>query len=732
MGLKQSIVVVNEYTVPTPGGGSRGGTPGAYVTRYMARERATETLAPIRRHRMQEFISRYMARESAVQVLDVPDRRTLKRSMAAAQGNGGVAFGYGDVSLSHDQLEAASTDVQRLFDEGHTVMKTVISFDEEYLRAHGLVPPGFRCTNRGDYRGQLDQMKLRLALMAGLERMGSTYYDELRYVAVIQVDTEHVHCHLAMVDAGTGTLAPDGTQRGKISERSKSVLRRGTDAYLDSKSHVAHLSSAVGYERRNVSAYVKKWAHQQMLREALPQFLLAALPADRRMWRSTTNHQGMAKPNRIVRELVTEVLARPESPMAGAMASIRDYAQQRAQAEGLGAKERAALIETGRERIMERGVNAVYSLLRSLPLESLAVRTEVMDAMGMDYQEMAARAGVQEDAQDDLLGFGFRLRSYSMRLEQHTAERESNHGKARGWEAADAAGAAAIGSRVLYEFWLAEEEYHARVAAKYRKFLALVPGTDDWYRSWQSVAGYGERVLSLESMRGDDSLRRMSDLDEAERIGRQVYGQSGGHLVALGDEASLDALAARSAAMRERYAVLVADLRVELAGRGLVLQTEQDEHGADIPAITAGAEFPFEEVKGLDLHRMRYDFSSDVEVGPFATASFIEAARARGEALAKAVAYLEGSGQGEEVAGLPVGDIVMMNRAASALVVAPGGSSTLCSEVAAMGAMPSSLPRSRTTSLARRLSAQVAAGVDRAVAASEDAVVDPALEQSPG
>lgn len=52
MSLKQSIVVVNEFSVPTPGGGkhggSRGGTPGAYVMRYMARKGATEPVAPIR------------------------------------------------------------------------------------------------------------------------------------------------------------------------------------------------------------------------------------------------------------------------------------------------------------------------------------------------------------------------------------------------------------------------------------------------------------------------------------------------------------------------------------------------------------------------------------------------------------------------------------------------------------------------------------------------------------
>ena len=181
MGLKQDIVIVNEFSVPSPSGkgGSRGGTPGAYVTRYMARENAVEHLTPIRLHRTDDFILRYMARESAVE--RAPSAYDAKLAMRKAQGRGGVAFGYGQVSLSHDQLVSASKDVQQLFEQGHTVLKTVLSFDEEYLRRHGLIPQDFRCERPGDYRGHLDQMKLRMAIMHGLDRMshGHSGFDDL-------------------------------------------------------------------------------------------------------------------------------------------------------------------------------------------------------------------------------------------------------------------------------------------------------------------------------------------------------------------------------------------------------------------------------------------------------------------------------------------------------------------------------------------------------------------------
>ncbi|WP_311245251.1 MULTISPECIES: relaxase MobL [unclassified Microbacterium] len=712
MGLKQDVIIVNEFSVPLPSGskkkGSRGGTPGDYVTRYMAREMATESLAPIRQKRTDEFITRYMARESATESLEVKSPRALKRKMSAAQGDAGVAFGYDSISLSHEQLQFASRDIQRLFDEGHTVMKTVMSFDQEYLRKHKIIPEDFVCEKRGDYRGHLDQMKLRLAIMHGLGRMSRVLYDDLRYVAVIQVDTEHVHCHLAMVDAGPGTLAPDGTQRGKITARARNMLRRGVDGWLDENQSVRHLASAVGYERRNVTTYVKRWAHQQMLRESLPQFLLACLPADRRLWRAGTNHHAMKKPNRIVHQLVREVLDRDGSPMNQAMVGVREYADHRRRNEGLSAPEWRKLVMTGEERIIERSVNAVYAMLRQLPDDALQVRTPMLDAMGLDYDDLAKRA--HDDTEDDLVGFGFRMRSFASRLDHHTEKREHYHEQVRAWEAANAQGKAAPSSRAVYEMYLEEEEYHAKVASKYRHFLSFTPPSNTWYQGWSEVAEYGERIISLESMRRDLSLRRMKDEDEAERIGFEIYGQHGGRHVANGSDASARILEERVSRMRASYASQVDDLRVSLAGKGLRLDLQTDPAtGRDAAAITSGAEHPFEQVKGLDLHHMRYDFAADVEIGPRTLSAFIEAARRRAEAVEAAEEYLVASGQPEAIQELPISDVRSMIALASRIRQAE--EPTLPSEVAQLARQREIVRRSRTvqlhTDLAERLDEQV-------------------------
>ena len=221
MGLKQSIVVVSEFSVKTKSGGSRGGTPGDYVLRYMARDKAVEDLTPVRLEDTDTYIRRYMMREEATEQMDSVPK--IKKAMYDAQKMGGVAFGYGEVSLSDRKVRQASRDIQRNFDSGHTVIKTVLSFDEEYLRQTGIIPSDFYLEKKGDFRGNVDQLKLRLAIMNGLDKMGRNF-DDLQYVGVIQVDTAHLHCHIAMVDRGRGKLMSDGTQRGKLSAKNMCVL----------------------------------------------------------------------------------------------------------------------------------------------------------------------------------------------------------------------------------------------------------------------------------------------------------------------------------------------------------------------------------------------------------------------------------------------------------------------------------------------------------------------------
>lgn len=746
MGLKQDIVLVNEYSVPLPGGkGSRGGTPGDYVTRYMAREQATESLAPIQRLRTDDFILRYMARESAVERAGT-SRIDAKTAMRQAQGDGGVAFGYGSVSLSDEQLRAASKDIQKHFESGKTVLKTVLSFDEDYLKRRGIVSEDFHCENRGDYRGHIDQMKLRMAIMHGLGRMssGTSGFDDLRYVGVIQVDTEHVHCHLAMVDAGHGNLAKDGTQRGKLLDRHKSRLRRGVDGWLDEKQVVAHLSSAVGYERRNVTTFIKRWAHDRMRAESLPQFLLACLPADRSLWRAGSNDLRMRKANQLVSDLVAEQLERPGSPLPEAMEKVVDYANQRRESEGLSTDEWQRLVDAGRDRITERAVNGVYQMLRALPEEELRVRTPMLEVMGMDYAQMAVlaaerqeQAGAEQGGEDDLVTFSFRLRSYASRLQHHKAKAGVYRDLVRQWERAEKADVAEEDSRPLYDFYRFEEDYHRRVMSKYQQFLPFIGDVGQWYERQQQVADYGQRLLSLMALRQDASLQRMKDAEEAERLGREIYEQPGGRHLTEG-RAGRTVLDARIAAMKEVYDERINELRADLADSGLVLvagtagQVEANEPGVTAElSIEAGTPHPFDEVKALDLHHLGYDFVADVEIGQRARQVFAAAAVKRRRLLLAAMEYLDQSGQSEAIADLPVDDVAAMTRLSRSLAPEDGsGHLVLRSRIAELRGereQAAQLRRSRTASLDAGLVVRVQERID-AMVTSPDVVRNPESE----
>lgn len=644
MGLKQSIVVVNEYTVKTAKGGSRGGTPGNYVMRYMARNKATEDLTPVKLEDTDMYITRYMARKKACETLNSVS--SIKQGMRNAQGMGGIAFGYGEVSLSDRKVRLASRDIQRNFDNGKTVMKTVLSFDEEYLRKTGIIDKGFYLQNAGDYRSHIDQMKLRLAIMKGLEKM-SRDYDDLQYVGVIQVDTKHLHCHLAMVDRGRGHIMPDGTQRGKLSSKNMRDLRRGIDMYLDEHQKVQMMSSNITHDKRNALCFIKKYTHKTMDANGFSQFLLSCLPEDKRLWRASTNRKEMQKPNAIVREYVMQVLSQPDSGFTEAMRDIADYANHRQKNEDLTGVEYRRLINNGRERIIEDCMNGVYSVLKQIPDVQKTTRTPMLDIMSMDYEDMAGQT-----VSDPMIEFGFKLRSYSSRLDYHKKERQKYHEAVKSYENAPDA---SEDSKPLYEFFKIEEEYNAKVMCKYQHFLSFLPPSDEYEDDFKELMDYKLKIKKLDKLRHDKSAKRMSP-DSAEDYGLRVYGMHGGRFVNTAPQV----LDARYDKMQDKYEQMELDFKIKLADMGLSL----DENG-----VSMKKPYEFSEVKALDLHHLGYDFPYDADVSKVNADKFIEMANRRYHAFQGAKDYLIRSGQPDGIARFPEADIQLMKDVADKMKV---------------------------------------------------------------
>lgn len=643
MSLKQSVVVVNEYTIKNGAkSGSRGGTPGDYVLRYMARNLATETVTPVRLNDTDSYIMRYMARKDAVDTLDsIPE---MKSSMRDAQKFGGVAFGYGDIALSDARLRAVSKDIQQNFDKGKTVMKTVLSFDMAYLKEHGIIDKDFVFKNKGDFRGNIDQLKLRMAIMNGMDRLGR-HYDDLQYVGVIQVDTAHVHCHLAMVDRGRGNLMPDGTQRGKILEREKKSLRRGIDLWLDEKQTVKMMSSSVMYDKRNALCYIKKFTHKTMAEQGFSQFLMACLPDNKNWWRASTNRKEMKKANALVKEFVITLLNEPKSGYQEAVKSIETYAEYRKKNEGLSDDEYNKLIRDGQQRLLEDCMNGVYSVVKQIPDAERQVRTPMLEMMSQDYEDMAAEA-----VDNPMVEFGFKLRSYSSRLNHH---RKEYHKFKDMYDAYQNDTTKSASSEPLGEFLRLESEYNAMLMVKYQHFLSFLPPDENVEEEFEQLMQKKSKLRNLKKMCDDPALKKMLP-ENADEYGQRVYGQYGAHRLVT----SPGIMAAR-----------VANLEDEVEKDEKVFRDKLNDYGMDYDGhgITRQKLYSFDKVKALDFHHMGYDFPYDILISRSNVDRFCEMANKRYDAFVKARDYLVLSDQTSELEELPEADVEFMKEYADKL-----------------------------------------------------------------
>lgn len=638
MSLKQSIVIVNEFSVKTPKGGSRGGTPGRYITDYMLRNDAVERVSPAKLNESDTTFTKFEERSKIADTMEsVPE---LKHKVKKSQKKAGTAFGYGEASLSNERVHAIAREFQNQFDYNKkTVLKTVLSFDEKYLREHGLIDEDFVFEKEGDYAGHIDQLKLRMAIMHGLDRMGKSF-DNLKYIGAIQVDTKHVHCHLAMMDMGRGHIMPDGTQRGKLTANQKKVLRRNMENYLDEKQSVKMLSSSIMHDKRNVLHYVKKFTHKTMESRVFPQFLLACLPEDKRLWRAGTNRKDMKQANALVREYVVNLFNQPNSGYRDAVTDIMNYADYRKNLEGLSDEEYNKLVRTGQNDLIERCMNSVYEILKKIPKEAKTVETPFLNVMSMDYDSMAAQA-----VNDPLIEFGFRSRSYATRLKYH---RKEYHKYREESNAYDLASDKSEDAKPLGDFLKFERDYHAMLMSKYLHFMAFLPSDAALLDEFQDLMGEYDKFQNLQNMVEDKAFNRLSQ-QSAEEYGLQVYGQYGGGRVKSMPEIMQERV--------RRFSDRLHDKTVELRAKFL-------DYGFDFDpkerSIVRKDLYDFDAVKVLDLHHMGYDFPYDADISKVNLDRFLYTANRRSELYQQAVDYLNRSGQMEAVNVLDGRDIGFM------------------------------------------------------------------------
>ena len=698
MSLKQAIVIVNEFTQD----GSRGGTPGAYVERYMARDGSAEIVSPVyvipdqvarlkRRlekdyvnkssddefteNTMYDYLTKYVARNSATEKLILngeSDERVLYDSFDKIQGYSGIAFGPRSIALAHDEFKEICDVIQEEHDKGKPVLKTVISFDTDYLKKMGVIPPDVEVKKRGDLYGKTDQAKLRLAIQNGLKTI-SKQYSDLDYVGVIQVDTKHVHCHLAMVDKGKGKrFTKDGRQKGMINDNMKQSIRHGIDNYLDEYQIIKPLTVQMDSEKSNTISYVKRFINKVIEERGIPQYLIACLPKDNKnLWYASNKadggeddimtikgkkvHGNMKKANVIMRDYVISILNRPDSTFPDLMRTehIKLEARKRKgdfdnvtiprERFYVGSKGKRQKVidqilitpdeavrreeEKYKDKIIEQCMNAVYDVLKGIDDESMILRTPFIDAMSLPYEEM-----LNYVKDDELIEFGFRLRSYSSRLNYHTKNYKKINEALHDYEDGDTENYDPT-SKVVYDFLKIEQEYNHALMDKYRSFLHFYHVRDEYKEDYEDLMIKRHTVNNRMTMKNDRNLRSMGE-EKAEEYGIRTYGLKGGSYIitniAVFDEMLNEEMVEYGRGLR--------NFHEKMATFGLLYDEQKND-------IAEGLKYDFDDVKAYDIHHMLYDFTYDFRISMTNIDNFVEISNKRYEAYQKALDYLDKTGQ---------------------------------------------------------------------------------------
>lgn len=658
MSLQRDIIVVNQFSVMRPSGGTRGETPGKFVLRYMARDNATELITPVTKYNDEATISRYNQRRQLVDDADSLD--FFNKGFRRLQGLGGRSFGkngredLGSVSLSDQGIHDLSKTIQNEFDNGHTVFESVISFDGHYLKKHGLVPQNILVDKaghafvKGAYKGKLDQMKLRLSIMNGLNQMADRKlannlprFDSLAYVGVIQVDTKQVHCHLAMVDKGQGRqIMINGRleQRGMLTKADRENLRQNIDKSINDYEPVHRLSTQITREEQDVKSFTKDYSQKTLNQALLCQLLLTSLPKDKQIWRSNSKDKRMQKANNFIRRYFMQLRRQRQSSYARALKMI---------AKNKKLKEKD--VKSLQDRLTNSCINAVYDRLKQVPDNVKDLNTPIIDAAIND---------VQMPVQNPAEVFMYHLKHYRQRLGVHRQKADDYNAAKIDYLKRQAQGETTPESKVMLDFFEKEEEYHRKLMTKYQLLLPLNSRDQSWKKDYKDFQQKQNEYENWDKALRDNHLINKK-AQEAHNYVLQTYNDSHGQLISIGGNAPQE----RKMTLRNRFLDSRNKLVMSLAKDNKKLIRDKNGNYR----VENRSSYKFGDVKGLDLHEIENDFNEKPDVPKKVEDQFIQMANERMERYKRVVNYAQNTNQPQILMLIDQDDIVNMYQYAQSL-----------------------------------------------------------------
>ena len=178
------------------------------------------------------FIADYVARDAATDA----SLAYLPPTDRPVEQADGVAFTMDSTAISKAETLALADHVEEIFQRGdRAVQQMVLSFSPEYLVEQGLVPSDLSVLEKGGYKYNYDDVRLRHCVQAGMHALleNQGYYDG-NMVAAIQSDTFHLHVHVVLYEDGCKYTRKHGKEeRGMLKESSLNRLTHAMDRYLE-------------------------------------------------------------------------------------------------------------------------------------------------------------------------------------------------------------------------------------------------------------------------------------------------------------------------------------------------------------------------------------------------------------------------------------------------------------------------------------------------------------------
>ena len=278
----KAIMLKNQFANKNSTG--HGKTPSNFVTNYMARNDATLTTYPVtdaNNCHVQNLLTAQSVYQKQRDLLltrkaHYSRQKVTNKSWSNLTTLEGRGFNQNSLSLSKIGIEQTASTLQNAFDQGHTVLEMVASFDNQYLTTLGVeqkqTPP--------DFHQDIDELKLRIAVQKGCQALADDLgYLQPVFAGAIQLDRDHPHAHIAMAETSKQTNAKkffDGTEYGRLSKANRQTFMSTVDDSLTQMQALSFMpSNQVEQAQLATQNYAQNYQllpqkHQVMLYEAAP------------------------------------------------------------------------------------------------------------------------------------------------------------------------------------------------------------------------------------------------------------------------------------------------------------------------------------------------------------------------------------------------------------------------------------------------------------------------------